>query len=137
MARMDFVMHADVARLEADGVTSMLGGSFRSRVALLNTASQIAIVARIIFEPDDTVADVSIRLVNPAGSATLDLSGTSQRPADVPAGPDGEVSITVLANAPFAVSAYGTYVIEARAGNGPTVTSWFDVIAPQAPLQLT
>jgi len=105
VARFEYVMHADYARIESDGVLSVLGGNFRTRTALLNTASVLTIVGRLVLHPDETGALLAISLSDPAGRQLAQISGTAPRPVDVPAGPDGarspELSIDADASAAY------------------------------------
>lgn len=130
VAHIDFVMHADFARIEVDGVISVLGGGFRSKQALLNSSLSLALIGRIVFDPAEPGATLAITIAGPGDGGITEMGGTADRPSDAQPGPDGAVTATFVARVALPIGSFGTYLIEARVADGPAAQSWFEVVPP-------
>lgn len=115
MARWDYLMLAESARVESGGSVSLLGGSFsRLMVPSLPVQASLAVVGRAFMDPGEAPAPVVIRMIGPDDTYKVSLdtlldANTGDEPIE---GIDPNVVFAMSLLAPLVKE--GVYTVEAE-----------------------
>ncbi|MET7287577.1 hypothetical protein [Streptomyces sp. NPDC005573] len=134
MARLQYVVLAEYARVDAGGLLTIAGAGF-DRISVNTLPSQIplACAMRVLLPESEKDARLSVALRPPSGVG-LRMESVLTPPAEAKPH-DGVVGVAFAATFGLPVSSTGTYVFEVSVNDAPAERISFEVEVPQPPGQ--
>jgi hypothetical protein len=118
MAKLDYALLAEYARVDPSGLLTTVGASF-DRVRARNAAAgqQIFVALRVLLDASETTVDFEISVRPPSGGFTIGLSGQATRNPDaVPV--DGRVGVVVTVGVLVPLPESGRYLVTVTLADG-------------------
>lgn len=131
MARMDWALLAESAKLDAGGTVSMLGGSF-TRLLVPNTPTQVpvSIVGRVLMEGQTRSARLRVLVAGPDDSFKISVDSEVAPPTDAPIPGIPPATLIVLSTL-LPVPQAGEYKIEVQVEDDDPLTLKFVVVVQE------
>lgn len=118
MATLDYALLAEYARIDPNGLVTVVGGSFdRVRAPGSGAVQSSYLVIRLLLDDDEQSVSFTVRLDPPDGEYSVQVEGSVEK-NELARPVAGKVSITGVVVLPVQVTTAGLYVIRLTLQDG-------------------